>query len=402
MADRHALLATLDEDSPLSRTVDRFDPAGQAVLLVTDPLDPPALGHRRHLGGKHPSWAMFEYKSVVDTLWDAIGLPRAESLVFDQPGTLLRPSGLGAADIVLAAQRRGDEPSAGGGDVRLLTGGASIPVGPMSLPQRIRAMPALAGLPCRVHGLVLPETTAAFPPLELLVPHRPDDGTFLCAGAWPLPASEQHELVELTRRLGEALRRRLAYRGGFSVDGILTAEGFRATDLNTRVTSAFDNAAPAARVPVHASALLARDDRTGVDAPALAQLARDTFNGAHELILRTPVVSDVDPAEVPVRWTGTAITACTAVQSHGTIETAEGARGTVLTVRLHRERLPPGLTLQAAAVAAFGGADRLLGTQLGPLRQPERHAAPPRPDGAAPHEDPATPTGRSPLATAAT
>ena len=39
---------------------------------------------------------------------------------------------------------------------------------------------------------------------------------------------------EVARRVGRHLRDRVGYRGTFTVDGILTAEGFRPTELNPR------------------------------------------------------------------------------------------------------------------------------------------------------------------------
>ena len=41
VADRRALVATLDDDSPLGRLVDDVDPDRRAVVLVTDPVDSP-------------------------------------------------------------------------------------------------------------------------------------------------------------------------------------------------------------------------------------------------------------------------------------------------------------------------------------------------------------------------
>ena len=38
----------------------------------------------------------------------------------------------------------------------------------------------------------------------------------------------------LARRVGAALRAEVDYRGGFTIDGVMTAEGFRPTELNPR------------------------------------------------------------------------------------------------------------------------------------------------------------------------
>ncbi len=41
----------------------------------------------------------------------------------------------------------------------------------------------------------------------------------------------------MARRVGEVLRATYGYRGGFGVDGVLTADGFRPTELNSRMSA---------------------------------------------------------------------------------------------------------------------------------------------------------------------
>ena len=245
-------------------------------------------------------------------------------------------------------------------------------------------MPALAGLPCRLHGLVDPGSTAAFPPLELLVPRRAADGAFLCAGSIPLTGPGRAALTDLTRSLGDGLRDRLAYRGGFSVDGILTAGGFSTDGPQHVWFLRVEDAPPALRVAVHASALLAREDQAGVDTVALERLAQSVIRQGGDLILRTPAPAGPRAARVPVRWNGTTLAASAGADAHGVVRTADGARGTVMTIRLQREHLPPDMALQAAAVAAFQAADLLLGTELGELEAPSvARAAPNQRSGVA-------------------
>lgn len=378
LADRHALLATLATDSPLSTLVDQFDPDWHAVLLITDPLNPPVTGGRPRLGGKHPSWSFFEHKSVVDVLWDSIGLARAESAVYDEPSTLWRELSPRGSDLVYAAQQHGEEPSAGGENIRWSSADSPRREDDTVRRRRVRVMPMLAGAPCRLHGVVLVGSTMAFTPLEILVPRRPADGAFLCAGTAPMPEFEQPPLLELTRSIGEALRDRLDYRGGFSVDGILTRDGFRPTDLNTRVTSAFESAPPPLRVAVHASALLAQAGLPGADAAGLEKQAHHALNNAACLSLFTVVNGPAAPAMRPIRWNGPTLVPCAVEEAHGTIGIIAAPRGTVLRIRLRRQHLPAHLSPQEAAVLAFRVADELLGAGLGDLQPPPsaRRAAP--------------------------
>jgi hypothetical protein len=364
LAARHALLATLAEASPLTRLVGTFDPAEHAVLIITDPLDPQVLGGRAQLGAKHPSWTLAEHKSVVDTLWDAMGVDRAESVVLDHPGTLIDHAAV-AATTVSSWQRRGTAPSAGGE-------GVSTASGPDQKGQfRVRVMPRLAGMPCRLHGLVSGDSTVVFPPLELLVAHQVPSGLYLPLGACPVDEPQRAALIAITRHLGSGLGQYLAYRGGFSVDGILTSDGFRPTDFNGRVTSALEHVPPRQRVAVHASAVLARAGLAGLPAQTLAEHVNRAFHGLDELLLRAPLSSTAtETGRVVVRWSDTALVTATDGHSHGELQVGAGSRGTILTARLRRTSLPAALSYQSVAIAVFGAADRLLGTGFGQLEPP--------------------------------
>ena len=68
------------------------------------------------------------------------------------------------------------------------------------------------------------------------------------------------------RRVGEGLRERIAFRGAFTVDGVMTAEGFRPTELNPRAGAGMapiGAALPA--LPLQLLHVAARDD-AGFDA----------------------------------------------------------------------------------------------------------------------------------------
>lgn len=102
-------------------------------------------------------------------------------------------------------------------------------------------MPFLDGLPCSVHGFVLPERVLAFRPNEMIVLRRPGDASFQYAGFgtfWDPPEARRAELRAAARAVGELLKARFGYRGAFSVDGVMTAQGFRPTELNPRIGAA--------------------------------------------------------------------------------------------------------------------------------------------------------------------
>lgn len=103
---------------------------------------------------------------------------------------------------------------------------------------RARVMPFLEGIPCSIHGMVFPGGVASFRPVEMVTLRQPGSGSLRYAGAatfWDPPLADREAMRDLARRVGEGLRERVGYRGAFTVDGVLTAEGFRPTELNPRL-----------------------------------------------------------------------------------------------------------------------------------------------------------------------
>ena len=91
----------------------------------------------------------------------------------------------------------------------------------------------------RYWGTVLPEGTAVFRPVEIAILRGPDR-TFTYGGLstyWDPPAADREEMRDVARRVGEHLRTTRGYTGMFGIDGVLTADGFRPTELNPRMSA---------------------------------------------------------------------------------------------------------------------------------------------------------------------
>jgi hypothetical protein len=110
--------------------------------------------------------------------------------------------------------------------------------------QRVRITPFAEGVPCSVHGLVLPDGVAVFRPVELITLREPETGRFVYAGTatfWDPPPAARDELRSLARAIGEGLRDRAGFRGPFTVDAILGRDGVVATEINPRMGAGFQH-----------------------------------------------------------------------------------------------------------------------------------------------------------------
>jgi ATP-grasp domain-containing protein len=266
---------------PLSRlspevveAVERYDPDRGARWWMS-PVTPnePLLG-RSVLSGRPATAAALENKVLVDDLLDAIAAPGPPS----------RTCGAGyheltaATDDVLA--RSGATEAVWAGDNRDGVNGGGDYVRWIRTPDharaaaeffaahcdRVRVSPYLQGVPCSIHGIVLPDGVVVLRPVELISLLRPLDGRFTYAGlgtTWDPAGSERDEMRSLARELGTYLRRTYGYRGAFGVDGVVTSEGYRVTEVNTRFSGGLTRlaaVAPQAQLElVHVNALIGRD-----------------------------------------------------------------------------------------------------------------------------------------------
>ncbi len=128
--------------------------------------------------------------------------------------------------------------------------------------ERARVMPFIEGVPCSIHGIVLPGGVAVFRPVEMLTLRRPGDGRLTYATSatyWDPAVEDRVRMRAIARRVGEGLRAQLGYRGAFTVDGVLGESGFVPTELNPRVGSAFRHfCAALPELPLYTLALAAQ------------------------------------------------------------------------------------------------------------------------------------------------
>jgi hypothetical protein len=282
--------------------LDRWDPEREALVLSPMFNELPQIAGRRVYGPRRPEWRRLEDKAVVDALWDDLGVPRAPSAVVPAEAAALRAAarrldrGAGTAWAGDASQGF----NGGAHCVRWVRSSEDAAEAAAFLAercQRARVMPFLEGVPCSIHGMVFPDGVTTFRPVELVTLRQPGSNRLHYAGAatfWDPPAADREAMRDLARRVGEGLRDRVGYRGAFTVDGVLAAEGFLPTELNPRLGAGL--AMMTGRLPGLPVALL---DRALIEGEAVAFSAGD---------LEEQVLAAADRTRTGGAWSVTRVT----------------------------------------------------------------------------------------------
>ena len=299
--------------------IEEFDPAREAVWN-TGPFvrnDEPILG-RQVVGGRPAAWLALEDKLVAERVWAAADVETAPHRVVEVDRHALRAASAevgGPLGAVWAGDAR-DGFNGGGDFVRwVLTDDEATAAFAFFAPRcdRVRVMPFLDGVPCSVHGIVLPDGTAVFRPVEIAMLRARGEHRFVYGGLstyWDPPAADREQMRAAARRVGEHLRDAHGYRGAFGIDGVLTAEGFRPTELNTRMSAGLTTVATVDRdLFALAQAHLVAGLDTGLTAAALESLLdlmdRERFGRPIAVSHESSVPG---PDEYPVAWDGTSLT----------------------------------------------------------------------------------------------
>ena len=225
------------------RALEDFDPGCQARVVGPLYAWNPRVAGRSLLGGRPASWRALEDKLVVDALWDAVGVPRVPSRVVQAVSPSLeaahRALNAGPGTVWAADNSQGWHGGAAG--TRWVRDDLSGAVAwAKNRAERVRVMPFLEGTPCSIHGIVLPDGVVVLRPLEMMVLRNEADAFVYAraASGWRPPERVADAMRSSARRVGAHLRRTVGYRGVFTMDGVLTREGFRPTELNPRFGAA--------------------------------------------------------------------------------------------------------------------------------------------------------------------
>jgi hypothetical protein len=356
--------------------VDAFDPRRRAHVIAplfshcTRAADRPVWGARR------ASWRALEDKMVVDEIWRAAGVPQAPSAVVPAEPSALRSAGTaldaGYGTVWVADNRRGWHGGATGLRwVRSDAQAAAAAAFMADRADRVRVMPFLDGVPCSIHGVVLPRTTLAFRPCEMVVLRRAGRSELCYAGTatlWDPPPVDRAELRTHVRRVGEHLRSAVGYRGAFSIDGVMTADGFRPTELNPRFGAALGLLAAVADIPlylVHMAAVEGVDvdwPETELEGVVVAAADAARRAGCH-----VPVAHPLEERTLGVRYVDGAVEPVDTSQAQVTLQCGPSPLGGFVRLELASDAVAPGSAVAPLVADVLMWADERIGRGLGRL-----------------------------------
>lgn len=226
--------------------IDAMDPERSAAVIRPPFSSGSLVAGRRCWGGRPARWRALEDKTVIDALWDACGVPRAPfRVVSNDPNELEQAHAQlnrGHGTVWAADNRDGWHGGASGLRWVRSTHDANQAIEWMgSHAHRVRMMPFLEGIPCSIHGIVFDEYVVALRPCEMVVFRQSGSMKFQYARAatfWDPPSADRAEMRSMVKKVGAHIRKTVGYRGVFTIDGILSEDGFRPTELNPRFGAA--------------------------------------------------------------------------------------------------------------------------------------------------------------------
>ena len=373
--------AIISPSEEMCAAITAFDPAQQASVLTSYLIPAADLCGRPVYGGARPAWKALEDKIVIDELWRRAGVPTAPSrIVGSQDVAAVRSAvaelSIDGSAVVVADNAEGWH---GGAEyTRYLAPDRDWSEALAFFAEhahRVRVMQFLQGVPCSIHGLVAQQQVLAFRPVEMLVYRQPGSSRFVYAGMatlWDPPIHVRQEMRQIVRQVGSLIRDEVGYRGAFGIDGVLTSDGFRPTELNPRLTGGLGLQTQTAgdypigdinRVIIAGEAVDLRLD----------DLEKEVVSGADRT--RTgrwsrPVshVSMTETTERSIVFDGNSWEPTDGDEATATVMLGPSPQGALVAVKLSDDHgLPAGDPTAGIAAASFSLADELWDTRIGPL-----------------------------------
>jgi hypothetical protein len=235
--------------------LDDWEPNREANVIVSFTADGGEVGGRPVFGGRKPEWAALEDKIQIRELWAQAGITTAPDrvVVIDDIDALLAAHAeLGTRwGTVWAVDNDNGWHGGGVGThwVPTTERATELAAELADKHRRVRIQPFLEGVPCSIHGMVLAGATLAFRPCEMIVLLDEINHSFTYSRAatfWDPTDDARADMRTTARAIGDALRAAVDFRGVFTVDGVLTTDGFRPTEVNPRFGAALPPRLPTA------------------------------------------------------------------------------------------------------------------------------------------------------------
>jgi hypothetical protein len=218
--------------------VERFDPSGDAIVIGTFLATAPELVGRPMIAHRRPEWVALEDKVVIDAFWDRAGIDRQPSVVVGLNDASGAATTIDRGDGTVWAADAREGFHGGAHQTYWVTDDRSrdrARAGLVAVCDTVRIMPFVEGIPCSVHGIVLPDGVAVLRPVEMVTLRRGHEFVYAgCATYWDPTPAVREQMRSIARRAGEQLAREVDFKGTFTVDGVVAADGFWPTELNPR------------------------------------------------------------------------------------------------------------------------------------------------------------------------
>ncbi len=234
--------------------LDEFDPGGDALVLGSFLNSNTHLAARPFVAHRRPEWVALEDKVIVDAFWDRAGIARQPSVVvpLDEAAGACRSIDRGDGTVWAADARDGFH--GGASQTYWVADDTSRDValaGLGSVCERVRIMPFVDGIPCSIHGIVLPDGVAVLRPVEMVTLRSGYDFVYAgCSTYWDPPTEIRDQMRSVARTAGTRLADEVDFRGTFTVDGVAAADGFWPTELNPRFGAGINAIARASGLPI--------------------------------------------------------------------------------------------------------------------------------------------------------
>jgi hypothetical protein len=235
---RASVDALADPPPHVVAAVEDFDPDRVAVVFGNFLTETPTLCGRPLVAHRRREWVALEDKTRLHEVLDQAGVPRARSAVvpIGDATTGWRAFDDGSGAVLAADASEGYH--GGGSRTRWVTDDAEATAAVAELAPHcatVRLMPFLDGISTSVHGIVLPDGVVVLRPVELVTLRQGRRLIYSgCATFWDPPGNVREEMRDAGRRVGERLRADVDFRGAFTLDGVVTRDGWRPTELNPR------------------------------------------------------------------------------------------------------------------------------------------------------------------------